>query len=40
MEKAAILGAGFISHSHAEALQFCGIELYAVVDKSEAKSYL
>lgn len=36
MERAAILGAGFISHSHAEALRFCGIELYAVVDRSEA----
>lgn len=32
---AAILGAGFISHSHAEALRYCGIRLCAVVDRSE-----
>lgn len=32
---AAILGAGFISHSHAEALRYCGIQICAVVDSSE-----
>ena len=32
---AAILGAGFISHSHAEALRYCGIRICAVVDSSE-----
>lgn len=32
---AAILGAGFISHSHAEALRYCGIKICAVVDASE-----
>ena len=31
---AAILGAGFISHSHAEALRYCGIRICAVVDRS------
>ena len=31
---AAILGAGFISHSHAEALRYCGIRICAVVDLS------
>lgn len=34
LKRAAILGAGFISHSHAEALRYCGIELYAIVDTS------
>lgn len=32
---AAILGAGFISHSHAEALRHCQIDIRAVVDSSE-----
>lgn len=32
---AAILGAGFISHSHAEALRYCRIRICAVVDRSE-----
>lgn len=36
MERAVILGAGFISHTHAEALKKCGIEVYAVVDQNEA----
>lgn len=35
IRKAAILGAGFISHSHAEALRYCGIPICAVVDSSE-----
>lgn len=32
---AAILGAGFISHSHAEALRYCQVRICAVVDSSE-----
>ena len=32
---AAILGAGFISHSHAEALRYCGVRICAVVDRTE-----
>lgn len=35
MQGAAILGAGFISHSHAEALRYCQIPICAVVDSSE-----
>ena len=35
MEIVGILGAGFISHSHAEALRNCGIKVYAIVDRSE-----
>ena len=35
MERVGILGAGFISHSHAEALRNCGIKVYAIVDRSE-----
>ena len=35
MERVGILGAGFISHSHAEALRNCGIEVYTIVDRSE-----
>lgn len=35
MEKVVIMGAGFISHSHAQALKNCGIEIYGIVDKVE-----
>lgn len=36
MEKVVIIGAGFISHSHAQALKNCGVEIYGIIDKVEA----